>query len=213
MAEKDQPSSIYISLMNEIKIRLKYLEDSLDGKYGKNIQITRENCFLQLRFVCELIALGCLVAHENTVGAKRLRKRWQANEIISELNKLHPEFYPQPIDLRRDENKNFVAQILENDHLKKEEIGILYGRCGDVLHRGKLKNLLKNKNYTNNRDIFRDIFEWHQKIVKLMNVHYISHSDGSTGWVVKMTNDPTTGSPAILITKREYFVDSQSLTR
>src|SRR5690606_18389345 len=53
----------------------------------------------------------------------------------------------------------------------KEELPQIWAKCGDVLHRGSLKNLIKAKNPVQNE--FADVVEWGQKIANLLNNHRI----------------------------------------
>ena len=53
----------YSMLMEEAKDRLSAMDIALEGKTGLSMGAIHELCFLQLRMLCELIALGCLTAH------------------------------------------------------------------------------------------------------------------------------------------------------
>lgn len=58
----------------------------------------RDFGFLQLRMICEDIALGCLVAHGDITESNRRKfaREHSADRIMSMLHDLHPNFYPQP---------------------------------------------------------------------------------------------------------------------
>ena len=45
-----------------------------------------------------IIALACLVAHGDVSGAQSaaMRKHYEADWIMDALERLHPEFYPEP---------------------------------------------------------------------------------------------------------------------
>jgi len=51
--------------------------------------------------LCELIALGCLTAHGEigATQANKVQKEYAADRIISQLEALHPNFYPHAIRL------------------------------------------------------------------------------------------------------------------
>jgi hypothetical protein len=51
---------IYSLLMQEAKARLFATDAALEGRTGLPNAMICEFCFLQLRMLCELIALGCL---------------------------------------------------------------------------------------------------------------------------------------------------------
>jgi hypothetical protein len=64
---------------------------------GKAIQ---EFCVLEIRMVCELIALACVVAHGDDIAdSNKLEKEWQAGRIVSALERLHPGFFPVPVTM------------------------------------------------------------------------------------------------------------------
>src|SRR3981081_1016837 len=102
MITKDQQSAmnIYSGLMDEMKIRLDAVEFAISGLLQFHPIIHREFSYLQLRMICELIALGCLVAHGDipATKSKTLRRAWSADEIFKALEKLHPDFYPHPVE-------------------------------------------------------------------------------------------------------------------
>jgi hypothetical protein len=54
---------LYCGLMEEIKIRQQVISTILERKLSLPVRVAHELCYLQLRMICELIAIGCLVAH------------------------------------------------------------------------------------------------------------------------------------------------------
>ncbi|MGE3580605.1 MAG: hypothetical protein AB7J28_04280, partial [Hyphomonadaceae bacterium] len=67
--------NVYASLMEEIKYRHRALNLAAANKIeGLGPLLCEEFCYLQLRMICELLALGCLVAHDDipAVGSKIL---------------------------------------------------------------------------------------------------------------------------------------------
>jgi hypothetical protein len=56
-------ASVYTSVMEEAKFRALSVNTLTGSQIGLPVSLLREFCFLQLRMLCELIALGCLVAH------------------------------------------------------------------------------------------------------------------------------------------------------
>ena len=187
MATKSQKDAIklYANLMEEIKIRLSCIEDALNSKFVMPGAVTREFCFLQLRMICELIALGCLTAHGDIEGTKELRKKYSANEIMARLEELHADFYPRIVV----SNTSFPAQIsLEDSHdgLTKDLLLKLNSQCGDVLHRGTIKKLLSAKTAIQND--FSDILKWRKQIIALLNYHAITLADTKTIILCVMAN-------------------------
>ena len=87
-----------------------------------------ELCFLQLRMLCELIALGCLTAHGDLETGK-LKKAYEADEIIGRLQRLHPHFYPHAARQTKQGPDRYDAILLKDGFLTK---GNLRSFTGDV---------------------------------------------------------------------------------
>src|SRR5262249_13403335 len=142
-AEQEAAMRLYAQLLEEAKVRIAAIEAILNGSLIMPGPIAHEFCYLQLRFLCELIALGCLVLHGDIKDPKatkkakegKLGKAWSAETIIDELGKLHPAFYPRPTTRLRTPN-GFHLEDLKEEYLTKEELVRLYRICGDNLHRG-----------------------------------------------------------------------------
>jgi hypothetical protein len=169
----------YSKLMGEAKYRLLAMDTALGGKTGLPDGAIREYCFLQLRMLCELIALGCLTAHGDLATGK-LKEAYEADKIIRRLQRLHSEFYPHAAILDLDQYQ--VRPKLGG--LTKEELVKLYWRCGGVLHRGSFKAPLRKYS---DADI-EEIGMWKQKIETLLSCHMIEMADKKT-WVVFRLRD------------------------
>jgi hypothetical protein len=135
---------LYAALMEEVKIRISAIDAGTGGALRSMLppQIIREYCFLQIRLICELIALGCLVAHGDLERASKLQKEWAADKIMDELAKLHPDFFPITVSIDQTSRKlfNVTAGVCPLD---RKQLISLYHECGGFLHKGSLKNLLK----------------------------------------------------------------------
>jgi hypothetical protein len=146
--------------------------------------LIRDFGFLQLRMLCEVIALGCLVAHGDIKATQeaRLRKQHKADLIIEELDKLHADFYPYPVSLQITPGApgtpgNLNLLDTTRPVLQKTEIRKLYGRCGDYLHRGTLKTLLTSRSHialNSAQSDFPEIVGWTNKIIGLLDQHRIA---------------------------------------
>lgn len=157
----------YSRLMTEAKVRLRAMDTVLSGKTGLVNATICEFCFLQLRMLCEVIALGCLTAHGDLPIRKDVKKAWQADKIIRELGHLLPEFYPK------------AATQVPNEGFTKEELMELYGRCGDVLHRGNVLKTLWSRDGHGDEGI-EEIKAWKEKIEAQISSHTIVMADGTT---------------------------------
>jgi hypothetical protein len=166
---------LYASLMEEAKGRIEAIDHTLQHKTGLADQLEREFCTLQIRMLCELIALGCLVAHGD-IRTGKLSKTHRAHHIIVGLERLHPQFYPRPV---RQTDRG--VEEIPGGYLTKEELVKLIGACGDTLHRGSAKNLLQP------RALPRDaVVAWTQKIRTLLDIHWFTLSDGRPHYLCSM---------------------------
>ena len=138
--------------MHEAKHRLWAMDTALGGQTGLPDGAIPELCFLQLRMLCELIALGCLTAHGDVVTGK-LKEEYKADKIIRLLEQLHPKFYPHAA------TDTETATALRTDVFTKEELMKLYWKCGDVLHRGTFQTL-----WSRARGDIEEIRTWKEKI-------------------------------------------------
>jgi hypothetical protein len=165
--------ALYLSIMEEVKIRAYSINTATNVPNGLPPPLIREYCFLQLRMLCELVALGCLVAHGDITATqtKSFRKAYKADEILRDLEKLHPTFYPVPVAPVRTAT-GWHLEKYESDYLTKPELLTLYGKCGSVLHKGSLRNLIRPKSPTQTN--FPDINMWGQKMLNLLSAHRIS---------------------------------------
>jgi len=178
---------LYLSIMEEVKVRALSINTATKQPNELPIFLIREYCFLQLRILCELIALGCLVAHGDLeeIKTKKLQKAYQPDEIIKRLTNLHPDFYPIPVKMIIGDNSIHLDEI-NNGYLTKERLITLYGKCGDLLHKGNLKKIIE-QSVPDKRD-FQDINEWGQKILNLLSVHRVSRVGGNIHFLTLLEN-------------------------
>jgi hypothetical protein len=169
---------LYANLMDEVKVRIDCIDRAVHGQTGFPGPIVREFCYTQLRLLCELIALSCLVAHGDIAAtyAKRLGKEWSADKIIDQLTKLHPHFYPQPMR-QTPQNINGVEgwgmEAVTPVPFSKDNLLELYGKCHRHLHRGNVNKLLNSETPIEIHTNFPEIINWAQKITDLLSLHVI----------------------------------------
>jgi len=163
-----QAMAFYCELMQEIKIRDQGIAELSHAPVPA--QIAYESAYLQLRMICELIAIACLVVHGDIPATtQKMKKTWEADQIIKRLSEIHPESYPHPVMPNKDDKFRLVA--VDSGFLQKSELLHLYGRCGDKLHRGTVKNArhrISPRNVT-----FTQIQAWREKITRLLQHHWI----------------------------------------
>jgi hypothetical protein len=176
-------ANLYADLLEEAKGRIFSIDAVIGGREGIPHPVARECAYLQLRMLCEVIALGCLVAHGNlsATQAVKLQKEYAADKIIKRLDGLHPNFYPHAIRLTVTPGHVHFDR-LEAGFLTKAEPIKLYAECGEELHRGSLKRLLNAAVRTQVTD-FGDIVGWRNRIVTLLDQHHIASLDNLSHFI------------------------------
>lgn len=198
----------YLDLMLEIKQRIALMNDviekSMKGEFPLPPRPTMELLYLQLRYICELIALGSLLMHEDIPSARSatMLKSYAADYIMTMLHKLKPDFYPTSIEksemllhtpqmpvtipnLPRQPNHFHVTPRKEG-YLSRDDLKKLYAKTGEILHQGNLKNVLAG---TQREVDFNAIIKWRDLIMALLNSHIISIGNGDHKVVVSMQVD------------------------
>ena len=198
---------LYANLMQEAKGRFQIIDSILTGKLALYDRFSEEICYLQLRMLCELIAIGCLIAHGSMgiADIERLTKRYEADEIIKGLEDLNAEFYPHPVTF----HTTAPSAELPKGHLHlerktegfltKAELIKLYGRSGNYLHRGKLKKLRATE--THRKMDRADVLKWTNKIVTLLDTHHIASFDNHQHWIVSMNDKSAGGLPTVALAR------------
>jgi hypothetical protein len=186
MITKDQQRAmdLYSGLLEEMKVRIDAVEFAISGLLRLHPVIIREFSYLQLRMICELIALGCLTAHGDIAATKTLRKAWSADEIFKALERLHPDFYPHPVEQISKPGWHELRPI-QSGFLTKKELLSLNGQCGDILHRGSLRKLLAGP-ISASQD-HPDVSVWIRKIKLLLRSHRIGLIGGQSHFVCAMS--------------------------
>lgn len=156
-------SNQYTTVMENIKLRVGFIEELDRFKNEWNWTFIIETMYLNFRYICELIASGCLIAHKETIltNNNKLKKAYQADLIIGALDKLDEQFYPMPYRMK---NKD-TFEYIEDGFLTKYEIKDLYRKCGGILH--------NNPNSVDYEELVDDIKVYIEKIKVLLSNHHI----------------------------------------
>lgn len=167
--------------MHEVKLRIEVINLSLNGQTRLSAPVVREICWLQLRMLCELVALSCLVAHGDIsqLQGHKLGRSHSADEIMTRMTKLRPHFYPVACRQERapigsEVSYNMIA--INPSPLSKEDLLSLYGKSHKHVHRGSLKSLLSMDIHSpwDVRIDAPEIAKWAQKINDLLSIHAIA---------------------------------------
>lgn len=135
---------MYRSFMEEIKLRMatidRYLKRVSDEKGGGDTFTDVESAILQVRYICELVALATVAAHGLVGITNRIRDEWNAEKIFKLLEGMNKNSFPRAIRPSPHIKNNFELQKGEMD---LAELKQLYNSCGENLHRGAMKHFFK----------------------------------------------------------------------
>ena len=171
-------NTLYANLMDEAKVRIELINSTANGRGSYHPVIVREFCYLQLRMLCELLALSCLVAHGDigSLQSHKVGKAYSADEILDRLTKLRPHFYPEAVRQESTGPGKFILHRVNPSPLPKEELLTLYGKTHRYLHRGSLKRMLSMDTPIDTKVDLPEIISWAQKMNALLSLHAISVS-------------------------------------
>lgn len=121
---------------------------------------------LQIRLVCELIALCCLVVHGDIDEAKGpiFQKQWSTPELLKGLEALNPHFYPTPAVPQATGPGSWHFADFDGDYLTKEKLPLPASRQSQEHTTGKQMLMAE----------MTDVIDAHRAICGLLNVRRIS---------------------------------------
>lgn len=170
--------------MAEIKNRLLYLKSEIDNFDDKTLNINRrfqaECCYLQLRKITELTAIGVLLAHYSypEFRTKVLAKIYNADELFSALSSINQNAFPVPVRLKSDppykEWQNVIISMKTPDPKIRKIICSIYQACCDQLHAGRLRSIMKVRYKPYDQSYIKSSFA---KLWGILNIHVINFPD------------------------------------
>ncbi|QKO23703.1 hypothetical protein [Rhodoferax sp. BAB1] len=196
MSTFDEAAAVrtYLKLMHEVVTRLDLISYACNGQLNLAPPYAFEYCYLQYRRICELLALGCLQLHGDLPATRTnaATKEWNAERIMGLLHRSHPHAFPQcAVATKTPTGWNYVANSKPNA-MTLVEFKALYGKCGQVLHRGTIRSV-ETEQPLQKQD-YAQVILWSQKIVDLLNQHFVSRSDGHGLYFVSLKTE--SGGPA-----------------
>jgi hypothetical protein len=189
---KEERAKIYMHCMHEIKERLAAIDIIL---LAPMIPLFKhESCQLQLRHICELIAIACLVAQGDFKTQRAFTEEYSPQKIFSALSKLYQHFFPQACEYRYEPGnpgKHFLTGSQDPDAYREKDIADLWNKTGSHLHRASVKKYLST---TFNPPPNLKPIEGHVRGIRaLLETHAIAMQHGETQPVLLqvLMNDPS----------------------
>jgi hypothetical protein len=170
----------YCSLMQDIKTRVAAMLILAQNRTGLPDPAAFECEQLQIRMISETLAVACLLVHGDVEGARnaRLSKAYQADKIMNALEKLHPRFYPRPINQILRDGVPVAIEDIKEGFLTKEEMLKSYREAAGFLHVGSLNEFLANERAISDRQSVR---AWARTLTMLLSHHCIFLADEPDG--------------------------------
>jgi hypothetical protein len=191
----------YANVLNEIRVRVDSFQTILTGTSSLPDWLTAELLYLQLRLLCELVAIGCLVAHGEIEKEKlgQVLKRHEPGIALQKLESLHPDFFPKPITVSSNGNRHHI-EFIEDGYLTKAQFFDLYAECHRHLHRGSVAHIYSQTNPKQPPKV-ADAVAWAKKLLALLNTHHIVSSVPGKMLLCWLAHEQVGGNAFVVIAK------------
>jgi hypothetical protein len=167
---KDERARAYLQVLFEVNARLEFLKSlkSSNLPYG----ISREVCHLQLRHICELVAIGCLVVQGDYTSSAELSGEYNPQKVFRGLEKLYAGFFPQAASITTVNGNLDIHANANPAAMTRKEMETLWGKTGNYLHRLKIKNFFREEEAAES-NFWPELDTYVMKLEALLNPHII----------------------------------------
>lgn len=180
----------YVACLEEIKARYRIVDLYQSGERDAVWDVpTTEVMALQFRIIFELIALASLAAHAKLFQAQQIKfdKKWRLTKILSDVEKLNPNFYPEPIV----EEKSGIPGVKNNlvsmkdGFLTRQKLIKAHGICGNLLHaRNPFGKDIDHNWYR------AQMGEWSKELVALLSIHKMQLLNEDIFYLIHLHGNP-----------------------
>jgi hypothetical protein len=176
----------YLGLMEEIKRRSEAVHEIITKRKTTSYVATNIefNC-LQIRKILELIALANLVANKHHFEEQKAKfeKFWRAKQILTDIEKLNPDFYPKPINEVDDTNPKIKKRLedLTSGFLTRDEFADIYDKCSALIHATNPYSAAVNLD-----EYEKEIPKWLEKTKVLLKAHIIRLVNSDDFYLIHM---------------------------
>ena len=175
----------YCTLMEEVKSKVASINQLMEVP-ELTIRTRVESVSLQLRMLLELLVFSSLVSNQDVwrKSKKELRSSQNISKRVRELKRLHPHFYPRPLDLRGSNSGQEPSDRTEG-FLSEDRLIEVYGQLGNILH---AENPMGEE--TDLRYFIDSVPGWVSEVVNLLECHkvYLYHRPDEF-YLIKMFGD------------------------
>jgi len=171
--------------MSEIKERVADIYARLDWisehhPSGLKEIFEAEMCYLQVRLICELVALAILCAHFNVppTQTNKFLKDWNADSLLGKLSDITTHGFPRAAFFQDPERQGEPFKFgTRQGGLTRKELQTIYNSCGKKLHRGMLRHILGGNDKVYNG---AEVKTWADQIADLLKQHLIALPEHDT---------------------------------
>jgi hypothetical protein len=185
---------VYINYMAHARDRVNFILANMRGNaITGNHHWDVEVLFFHFRRVLELIAFSSLAANLDVYAAaqKKYHEHYNARLLLRDVEKVNPNFYPDPIALERQGPTNVKVTRLTDGFLTRDEFLKLYEIASTVLHTPNPWSQKESKiefGYT--------VEEWARRIQRLLAIHTITLVGNTQRWLIEV---PDKGIPHLAV--------------
>jgi len=175
--------------MEDIKNRLEIIKRIKAGEITLGVDYFNYELYsVHFRKILELIAFGSLTANRDKYSRAHedFRKEWNARNLLKNLFKINPDFYPKPFyfGVPKDPTVNHHFEFHSSGFLTRDNFITLYDTTNKLLHsRNPFDNPLK--------PIELNVHKWITHIQKLLRYHQIRLVDRPEFWIIDMEYPPS----------------------
>ena len=137
----EERAKVYLHCMAEIKKRLLVIE-KVSGEDMQTL-FANEICYLELRFICELIAIACLTAQGDFKTQRAFTEEYSPPKIFAALREIYPQFFPKDAEVISEPGRHHVQSQHKPDAYGESDIVSLWHQAGTHLHRASVNHYLK----------------------------------------------------------------------
>ncbi|MBA4001225.1 hypothetical protein [Brevundimonas sp.] len=189
----NQLTKDYCALMLDVRVRNDAINNILVEPGLMPPRLVREFCYLQLRMIAELVALGCVVLHDQlpATQVKKLRKDYNADRILKDIEGYEPGFFPRAIERVREVSPGHKeVEPVQPPVMTASDLRRIWGRTGDVLHWGTVN---KMRERTDIDPKHKDVRLLQRKFVDLLSVHFVLTAKETQPFICELHSAATGG--------------------
>lgn len=209
--ENHQGITQYCNLLEELKLRMKAVQDIVNGKVNLasfgHPYFADDFVFLQIRKILEIVAFGSMCSNIELYRKtyEKYATHWRAKDILKKLQLINKDFYPLPLKPSNEQPvrdsvklKNaYVLENVQNGFLTKDEFEFLYDCSSRVIHS---PNPYKEAQKI---DLCMSVDDWMHRIASLLWLHQMKLAQTDVMWFVYLLHPEHGRSHAVLVTSVE----------